>query len=88
MDRKRRDSLLPASIHAEQHRARSDPHPEGLEVRRARHAAGCAIPDGGLLVHHAIEGGGLDWLHLIVLICIWNAFKMIAIGPVSIALLV
>lgn len=35
-----------------------------------------------------IENGGHGWLHLIVLVCIWNAFKMILIGPVSVALLV
>ncbi len=35
-----------------------------------------------------IENGGPGWVHLIVLVCIWNAFKMILIGPVSVALLV
>ena len=35
-----------------------------------------------------IDNGGPGWLHLIVLVCIWNAFKMILIGPVSVALLV
>lgn len=35
-----------------------------------------------------IESGGPVWLHLVVLICIWNALKMIVIGPVSVVLLV
>ena len=35
-----------------------------------------------------IENGGPGWLHLVVLICIWNALKMVAIGPVSLAMLV
>lgn len=35
-----------------------------------------------------IESGGPGWLHLVVLICIWNAFKMLWIGPVSVVLLV
>ena len=34
-----------------------------------------------------IENGGPGWLHLVVLICIWNALKMVAIGPVSLAML-
>ena len=35
-----------------------------------------------------IESGGRGWLHLVVLVCIWNALKMVIIGPVSVALLV
>jgi len=35
-----------------------------------------------------IESGGPGWLHLVVLVCIWNALKMVSIGPVSVALLV
>ena len=35
-----------------------------------------------------IENGGPGWLHLVVLVCLWNALKMIAIGPVSVVLLV
>ena len=34
-----------------------------------------------------IESGGPGWLHLVVLLCIWNALKMLAIGPVSVVLL-
>ena len=35
-----------------------------------------------------IDSGGPGWLHLIVLVCIRNALKMIVIGPVSVALLI
>lgn len=35
-----------------------------------------------------IDNGGPGWLHLIVLWACWNALKMIAIGPVSVVLLV
>ena len=31
-----------------------------------------------------IENGGPGWLHLVVLVCLWNALKMMAIGPVSV----
>lgn len=34
-----------------------------------------------------IENGGPGWLHLVVLLCIWNTLKMLAIGPVSVVLL-
>jgi hypothetical protein len=34
-----------------------------------------------------IENGRPGWLHLVVLLCIWNALKMLAIGPVSVVLL-
>lgn len=34
-----------------------------------------------------IERGGPGWLHLVVLVGIWNALKMMAIGPVSVVLL-
>ena len=35
----------------------------------------------------AAENGGPGWLHLVVLVCIWSALKMLCIGPVSIVLL-
>lgn len=34
-----------------------------------------------------VEQGGPGWLHLIVLVCIWNALKMLWLGPVSLVLL-
>ncbi|HMQ66115.1 MAG TPA: sulfate permease [Arachnia sp.] len=35
-----------------------------------------------------IENGGPGWLHLVVLVCIWNSLKMLWIGPISLVLLV
>lgn len=34
-----------------------------------------------------IERGAPDWLYLIALVCLWNALKFIAVGPVSVILL-
>lgn len=34
-----------------------------------------------------IETGAPGWLHLIVLVCIWNAMKFFWIGPISLFLL-
>ena len=33
-----------------------------------------------------IADGGPGWLHLVVLVCIWNALKMLWIGPISVVL--
>lgn len=32
-------------------------------------------------------GGGPGWLNLVVLVCVWDSFKMLWIGPVSLILL-
>lgn len=42
----------------------------------------------GYLLSGVIEAGGPGWLHLLVLLCIWNAMKMTFMGPVSVVLLV
>ena len=34
-----------------------------------------------------IDGGASRWLYVVALVCIWNALKFIAIGPVSVVLL-
>lgn len=34
-----------------------------------------------------IDNGGPGWLNLVVLICIWNAFKFLIMGPVSMVML-
>ena len=36
----------------------------------------------------AIADGGPGWLNLLVLLFIWNAFKFVAMGPVSLVMLV
>ena len=35
-----------------------------------------------------IADGGPGWLHLVVLVCIWNALKMLWLGPISVVLLI
>lgn len=35
-----------------------------------------------------IRDGAPGWFHLLVLLCIWNAFKFLVMGPVSVVLLV
>ncbi len=34
-----------------------------------------------------IEDGGPGWLHVLVLVCVWNAMKFAIMGPVSLVLL-
>lgn len=34
-----------------------------------------------------IGDGGPGWLHLVVLVCIWNALKLALFGPVSLVML-
>lgn len=34
-----------------------------------------------------IKAGGPEWLHLLVLVCLWSALKMIWSGPISLILL-
>ena len=41
-----------------------------------------AVWCSGLLDH-----GGPGWLHLVTLICLWNAMKFIVMGPISVVLL-
>ena len=36
----------------------------------------------------AIGDGAPGWLNLIILLCLWNALKFVAIGPISVALLI
>ncbi len=33
---------------------------------------------------YLIDNGAPGWLHLIVLLCVWNALKLLWIGPVSV----
>jgi hypothetical protein len=34
-----------------------------------------------------IDQGAPGWLHLLVLVCVWNALKFMSIGPISLILL-
>jgi len=34
-----------------------------------------------------VDGGASKWLYVVMLVCVWNAFKFLAHGPVSLVLL-
>lgn len=36
----------------------------------------------------AIGDGAPGWLNLVILLCLWNALRFVAIGPISVALLI
>lgn len=36
----------------------------------------------------AIGDGAPGWLNLVILLCLWNVLKFVAIGPISVALLI
>ena len=36
----------------------------------------------------AIGDGAPSWLNLVILLCLWNALRFVAIGPISVALLI
>ncbi|WP_018133787.1 hypothetical protein [Acaricomes phytoseiuli] len=42
-----------------------------------------AMPAAASISKNLIDNGALGWLHLIVLLCVWNALKFLWIGPVS-----
>lgn len=35
-----------------------------------------------------VDGGASKWLYIVMLVCIWNAFKFLIFGPVSLVTLV
>lgn len=39
------------------------------------------------ICHELIEDGGPGWLNLLVILFIWNTFKMLWIGPISLLML-
>ncbi len=87
LDGERPHPLFPSALHADQHPARCDPHSPGLRM-------GCpamllAIPYllGAAQCVQLIENGGPGWLSLLVLLALWNVFKMLWIGPISLVLL-
>lgn len=36
-----------------------------------------------VICRQIIQDGGPGWLHLVVLLCLWNSMKMLWLGPVS-----
>ena len=55
---------------------------------RACDVAGHPVPRGCEHLTTLIDRGAPGWFHLLVLLCIWNAFKFLAMGPVSVVRLV
>ena len=35
-----------------------------------------------------VDGGASKWLYVVMLVCIWNAFKFLIFGPVSLVTLI
>ena len=68
-----------------------------LDLLRTRRGLKWGIPAMLLAVPYLVVAhwcttlagsGGPGWLHLVVLVCIWNALKMTLFGPMSLVLLV
>ena len=68
-----------------------------LDRLRTRHGLKWGVPAMLLAIPYLavanimtilIDNGGPGWFHLLVLLCIWNAFKFLVMGPVSVVLLV
>lgn len=68
-----------------------------LDLLRTRHGLKWGVPAMLLAIPYLaiahwcttlVDGGAPGWLHLVVLVCIWNALKMTLFGPVSLVLLV
>lgn len=49
--------------------------------------AGLAYLAAAYALTRIIEDGGPGWLHLFVLVTIWSGLKLLAFGPVSLAIL-
>lgn len=86
-----------ASVHARYFLRRYMPTNILLDALRTRRGPKWGVPAMllavpylyvGYLLSGLIEAGGPGGLHLLVLLCVWNAMKMTFMGPVSIVLLV
>lgn len=85
------------SIHTRNFLRRYMPTNRLLDAVRTRRGLQWGIPAmlltipyllAAAVLRDVIEGGGPGWLHLLVLLCIWNAMKLTIIGPVSVILLI
>ncbi|GAA1190499.1 hypothetical protein GCM10009585_04010 [Brevibacterium paucivorans] len=66
-----------------------------LDRLRTRHGLKWGVPAMLLAIPYLaiativtilIDRGAPGWFHLLVLLCIWNAFKLLVMGPVSVVL--
>ncbi len=86
-----------ASIHTRNFLHRYMPTNIVLDKLRTRRGLKWGVPAMSLAIPYLaaaniltiLTGNGAPgWFHLLVLLCIWNAFKFLVMGPVSVALLV
>ena len=56
-----------------------------LELIRTRRGLKWGVP--AMLLAIPYEDGAPGWLHVLVVLCIWNAMKFAFMGPVSVVLL-
>lgn len=89
--------LMIASIHIRDFMRRYMPTNILLDLIRTRRGLKWGTPAMLLAIPYfvvaywcttIIGNGGPGWLNLVVLICVWSAFKMLWIGPVSVGLLI
>ncbi|WP_229118877.1 sulfate permease [Enemella evansiae] len=85
--------LWTLSVHTRTYMRRYMPTNRLLDAIRTRRGLKWGIPATLLaipslfavaLCRALIEDGGPGWLHLLVLLCIWNAMKLTIIGPASV----
>lgn len=85
-----------ASIHTRDFLHRYMPTNIVLDVIRTRRGLKWGVPAILLAIPYLavgnvltilIDRGAPGWFHLLVLLCIWNAFKFLVMGPVSVVLL-
>lgn len=86
-----------ASIHTRDFLHQYMPTNIVLDKLRTRHGLKWGVPAMLLAIPYVtaaniltilIGSGAPGWFHLLVLLCIWNAFKFLVMGPVSVVLLV
>lgn len=86
-----------ASIHTRYFLRRYMPTNVALDAIRTRRGLKWGVPAMLVAIPYLyvasiltviIKDGAPGWLHLFVLLCIWNAMKFAILGPVSVVLLV
>lgn len=89
--------LWAASVHTRYYLRRYMPTNIALDVIRTRQGLKWGVPTMLVAVPYLfaasvcvelIARGGPGWLHMLVLLFIWNAMKFLVMGPISVLLLV
>lgn len=90
-------SMWTASVHTRYFLRRYMPTNIALDAIRTRRGLKWGVPAMLLAIPYLyaasvlrvlIEGGGPGWLHLVVLVLVWNALKFTVMGPLSVVLLI